>query len=128
MRAAAADRAVRAAVLGALAYLLAVGGVAGLEHRSETEKLDRGAYTDTFDPAGLTGLATLPLSLRADDDLPTYPDAFDAQVYREVVEVRLRAFLLAGVVQAVVLGLLVAGLLRLRVRRAPALPRRTGPT
>lgn len=119
MRAAAVDRTERAAVLAALVYLLAVAAVAGLEHVSESEKLDRGVYTDTFEHAGLPQLVTLPLSLRADDGLPTYPDEFDAPVYRDVVEVRLRAFLFAGVVQAVALGLLVAGGLHLR-RRWPS--------
>lgn len=111
--------ALRDAVVCGLLYLLAVVGVAVLEHRSEMSKLDRGAYTDTFEPTISTQLVTLPLSLRVDDDLVGYPDEFDAEVYRDVVRVRLETLVLAGVVQAGLLAVLVAGLLLLRERTRP---------
>lgn len=122
-----AGRFLRVSVLCGLLYLLVVVVVAGLEYRSEMSKLDRGFYTDTFPPNAITQLVTLPLSLRFDDGLPSYPDQFDEQVYRQVVQVRVRAFLVAGVVQAATLGLLVAVALRLRrciVAGPPGLARR----
>ena len=104
-------------------YLGVVGGVAGLEHHSENKKIDRDAYTDTFDPALLTQAVTLPLSMYADNGLPSYPDRFDAPAYRHVLLVRLRAFLGAGVVQAALLCLLVTGWRRLRRKNEDQVPR-----
>ena len=53
----------RRLVLLAGAYLLAVTASAVSNYRSELDKLERGIFTDTFDPYLLTWLLTLPTSL-----------------------------------------------------------------
>lgn len=93
--------------------------VAGLERSSASDKLDRGVYTDTFDPAVWTLLVTMLLSLREKDGLPG-PDTFDAAAYRDVLDVRRRAFVVAGLGQAAALSLVAAAGLHLWRRRASA--------
>ena len=52
----------RAAALFGFAYAAVTSVVVLVDYSSETDKLDRGAYTDTFPPLGLAQAATLPLS------------------------------------------------------------------
>lgn len=80
-------------------------------------RIDRGFLSDAFPPTAFTQLAALPLSFWVSDGLATYPDAFDEQVFRGVVRIRFKAFLLVGMLQAAALGLLVAALTRLVLRR-----------
>ena len=107
----------KAPALAGLLYLAAVGSVAGLEHHSENQKIDRGAYTDTFDPAAFTQLVTLPGSAAVAGHLPVYPDRFDAPVYREVVRDRVLGFLGVGALQAPLCSVLVAAVTRHSARR-----------
>jgi hypothetical protein len=46
-----------------VAYLLVFASVTAVEYRSETAKLARGAFTDTFDALGFSRLLTFPTSL-----------------------------------------------------------------
>lgn len=110
----------RSAVVAGLLYLLVVLGVAGLEYNSETAKLSRGVYTDTFPPALGTELVTWPLSSIVADDLPTYPNEFRATEYLAVLRERTFGFLPAGVAQAVLLSLAVAATTELSRRRSAA--------
>jgi len=107
----------KAPVVAGLLYLAAVGGVAGLDHHVENESIDRGAYTDSWDPALLSQLVTLPGSAAVVGHLPVYPDRFDAPVYRGVVRDRVLGFLGVGALQAAVLSGLVAAVRRRSARQ-----------
>jgi hypothetical protein len=108
----------RAALAAVLVFAALVGAVATAEYVSELQKIDRGTFTDTFDPVADTQLVTLPASAAPFVTAPTYPDEFSVPEYREVVRQRSAAFLAAGAAQAVVVyALLVGGLLVWRTRR-----------
>lgn len=82
-------------------YLLIFIGVTAVEYRSETAKLTRGAFTDTFDALAFSRLLTFPTSL----GLPPTPKG-DLAALQEST----RQLATYSLWQAVGVGVIVGGL------------------
>jgi hypothetical protein len=103
------------ALVAALLYGFAAASVVVVECHSETTKLARGTYTDTFQPLIFSAVITLPLSAAV--DAPTYPGTFDKTSYQAVIDHARRDYLKAALIQALPVGLLLAAPPAARRRR-----------
>jgi hypothetical protein len=84
-----------------VAYLLVFASVTAVQYRSETAKLARGAFTDTFDALAFSRLLTFPTSL----GLPPTPKGDLAALQESTRQLATYALW-----QAVVVGVIVGGL------------------
>lgn len=102
------------ALIVAFAYGALLTGVAAAEYVSEMQKIDRGAYTDTFPPLLGTALLSWPSSSVVESGLPAYPPTFDGMLYREVVRERVKGLVAPAAVQSLIVLLLTGALLHAR--------------
>jgi hypothetical protein len=80
-----------------------------LEYFSESKKLSRGSYTDTFNPLILSEIITWPSSVFV-ATWKGYPDQFDQAVSRELLNESLSSHFCAIAVQAIlVFGIVLVG-------------------
>jgi hypothetical protein len=85
------------------AYLIVALAVTSGEYLSETAKIARGTYTDTFSPFFYTNLLSFPVSV-LHPAWPGYPDHFSARAFRVQVHDALAPTLLNIVITAAVIG------------------------
>jgi len=95
-----------------------------LEYRSESDKLSRGMYTDTFSPFIFSDLVSWPTSAFV-SHWTGYPDRFSQESWQKALNDAVPGYLWAAVIQALLIFVLieVAGIM-LRARRSSIAERR----
>jgi hypothetical protein len=95
--------------IAALGYCLLAMSIVLIEYVSESKKLSRGFYTDTFSPLIWSEVTTWPTSMFI-ANWPGYPYRFDQPVWQKMLKDSLPSHLGAAVVQAILVFLVVKGL------------------